>query len=67
VPFWFKANSSEESTHNVSVRVLFGSVVVVAAGVASLGVSVTVALGLYETEGAPAAVGGAVMDAALQL
>jgi hypothetical protein len=34
------------STTNVSVRVLAGSVVVVAAGVAALAVSVTVALGL---------------------
>jgi hypothetical protein len=38
--------SKGESTNTVSVRVLFGSVVTVAAGVAALAVSVTVALGL---------------------
>jgi hypothetical protein len=43
---WVSVASSGESTIKVSVRVLFGSVVGVAAGVAALGVSVTVALGL---------------------
>jgi hypothetical protein len=45
-PACASAKLSGESTINVSVRVLAGSVVVVAAGVAALAVSVTVALGL---------------------
>ena len=44
--FWVSVAKSGESTHKVSVRVLAGSVVVVAAGVAALAVSETVALGL---------------------
>jgi hypothetical protein len=46
LPFWFRVARSGESTHKVSVRMLAGSVVVVAAGVAALAASVTVTLGL---------------------
>jgi hypothetical protein len=53
LPFWVKVARSGESTVNASVRVLNGSDVVVAAGVAVLPVSVTATLGLTVTEAAP--------------
>jgi hypothetical protein len=43
--FWVSVANSGASTHMVSVRMLFGSLPVVAAGVEALGVSVTVTLG----------------------
>ena len=58
---WVGVASSGASTFSVSVRVLFGSVPVVATGVAGLAVSVTVTLGLYGMVAAPAVVGAAVM------
>ena len=68
---WVGVASSGASTFSVSVRALCGSLQVVtlyvhpgaeavAAGVAVLGVSVTVTLGLYVMVAAPAVVGAAV-------
>ena len=65
--FWTRVVRSGASTHRLSVRVLLGSVATVAAGVAALAVSETVALGLYRIAAAPAPVGAAVTSAALQV
>jgi hypothetical protein len=58
---------SGASTTTVSVRVLRGSVAVVAAGVAAFAVSVTVRLGLAVTEAAPGVAGLPVKVVALHV